>query len=290
MNDTTFTQNRELSWLEFNKRVLEEAKDPKVPILERFKFLSIYDTNLEEFFMVRVGSLTDLSKLKKQHIDNKSNMGPSEQLDAISQKLIPMYDDKDKVFFSLAEELRKEGINLSTYKNLSDRDKESCKIYFDTNIEPILSFQVIDRVHPLPRIANLSLSIIYNLEKEKDKKSKELCGIIYVPEKLDRFVRISENTYVFLEDIIKECGKDVFEGYKVKDFYTIGLTRNTDISYDDDDYEVDQDFRAYMKSKLKKIKRLQVVRLEVDEYLNKEETEFLCKNFEIEEKSIFFFI
>lgn len=288
MMDITFTQNRELSWLEFNKRVLEEAKDPNVPILERLKFLSIYDTNLEEFFMVRVGSLTDLSKLKKQHIDNKSNMSPNEQLDAIFQKLIPMYRDKDEVFFSLQAELRKEGINLSEFENLSDRDRESLKIYFDTNIEPILSFQVIDRVHPLPRIANLSLSIIYDLEKEKDKKSNEVCGIIYVPEKLDRFVRISENTYVFLEDIIKHLGKDVFEGYKVKNSYIIGLTRNTDISYDDDDYEVDQDFRAYMKSKLKKRKRLQVVRLEVDENLSQKEIEFLCKNFEIEEKSIFY--
>ena len=288
MMDITFTQNRELSWLEFNKRVLEEAKDPNVPILERLKFLSIYDTNLEEFFMVRVGSLTDLSKLKKQHIDNKSNMSPNEQLDAIFQKLIPMYRDKDEVFFSLQAELRKEGINLSKFENLSDRDRESLKIYFDTNIEPILSFQVIDRVHPLPRIANLSLSIIYDLEKEKDKKSNEVCGIIYVPEKLDRFVRISENTYVFLEDIIKHLGKDVFEGYKVKNSYIIGLTRNTDISYDDDDYEVDQDFRAYMKSKLKKRKRLQVVRLEVDENLSQKEIEFLCKNFEIEEKSIFY--
>lgn len=155
-----FTQNRELSWLDFNKRVIEEAKDRTVPVLERLKFLSIYDTNLEEFFMVRVGSLTDLSKLKKQAIDNKSNMTPTEQIRAILDKLIPMYEEKDKIYENLLEDLTEVGINIQKVSDLDEKDLSLCQVYFDTKIEPILSFQIIDRVHPLPRLANLSLSVI----------------------------------------------------------------------------------------------------------------------------------
>lgn len=117
-----FTQNRELSWLDFNKRVIEEAKDRTVPILERLKFLSIYDTNLEEFFMVRVGSLTDLSKLKKQAIDNKSNMTPTEQIRAILDKLIPMYEEKDNIYENLLEDLTEVGINIQKVSDLDEKD------------------------------------------------------------------------------------------------------------------------------------------------------------------------
>ena len=176
-----YTQNRELSWLDFNKRVLEETTDETVPVLERLKFLSIYDTNLEEFFMVRIGSLTDLSKLKKQPIDSKSNMTASEQIEASLNKLVPMYEKKDQIYFDLVKDLADVGINIQKVSDLDDRAKSFCKFYFDTKIEPILSFQIIDRVHPLPRLANLSLSVVFDLVKKKSKSSnpKEIIGIIY---------------------------------------------------------------------------------------------------------------
>lgn len=284
-----YTQNRELSWLDFNKRVIEEAMDKTVPVLERLKFLSIYDTNLEEFFMVRIGSLTDLSKLKKQPIDNKSNMTPIEQIDASLEKLVPMYERKDQIYLDLIEDLAKEGINIRKVTDLDEKGRDFCQVYFDTKIEPILSFQIIDRVHPLPRLANLSLSVVFDLSKKKSKSSspKEIIGIIYLPERLKRYVMISDRTYVFLEDIIKECGAEVFEGYKAENAFVMSLTRNADISYDDDDYDVEEDFRTYMKGKLKKRNRLKPVRLEVDSPLVAEDKEFLCKNFELSEKSIF---
>lgn len=284
-----YTQNRELSWLDFNKRVIEEAEDRTVPILERLKFLSIYDTNLEEFFMVRVGSLTDLSILKKQAIDNKSNMTPSQQIDAILSKLQPMYEKKDKIYEDLLGDLRQIGINIRKVSELDDKELRLCQIYFDTKIEPILSFQIIDRVHPLPRLANLSLSVIFDLAIKKNKNQEDagIIGIIYVPERLNRYVRISDKTYVMLEDIIKTCGHKVFEGYKAKNAFAMSLTRNADINFDDDDYEVEEDFRSYMKAKLKKRQRLSPVRVEVDEELTTEDKEFLCKNFDINEKSIF---
>lgn len=284
-----FTQNRELSWLDFNKRVIEEAMDPTVPVLERLKFLSIYDTNLEEFFMVRIGSLTDISKLKKQPIDNKSGLNPIEQIEASLDKLVPMYERKDQIYFELLGDLADNGINIQKVANLDQRDKDFCQVYFDTKIEPILSFQIIDRVHPLPRLANLSLSVVFDLVKKKSKSQnpKEIIGIVYLPERLNRYVMISDRTYVLLEDIIKECGADVFEGYKVENAFVMSLTRNADISYDDDDYDVEEDFRTYMKGKLKKRKRLQPVRLEVDSPLDEEDKEFLIKNFGLNAKSIF---
>ena len=284
-----FTQNRELSWLDFNKRVIEEAMDPTVPVLERLKFLSIYDTNLEEFFMVRIGSLTDISKLKKQPIDNKSGLTPIEQIEASLDKLVPMYERKDQIYFELLGDLADNGINIQKVSNLDQRDKDFCQVYFDTKIEPILSFQIIDRVHPLPRLANLSLSVVFDLVKKKSKSQnpKEIIGIVYLPERLNRYVMISDRTYVLLEDIIKECGADVFEGYKVENAFVMSLTRNADISYDDDDYDVEEDFRTYMKGKLKKRKRLQPVRLEVDSPLDEEDKEFLIKNFGLNAKSIF---
>ena len=284
-----FTQNRELSWLDFNKRVIEEAMDPTVPVLERLKFLSIYDTNLEEFFMVRIGSLTDISKLKKQPIDNKSGLTPIEQIEASLDKLVPMYERKDQIYFELLGDLADNGINIQKVANLDQRDKDFCQVYFDTKIEPILSFQIIDRVHPLPRLANLSLSVVFDLVKKKSKSQnqKEIIGIVYLPERLNRYVMISDRTYVLLEDIIKECGADVFEGYNVESAFVMSLTRNADISYDDDDYDVEEDFRTYMKGKLKKRKRLQPVRLEVDSPLDEEDKEFLIKNFGLNAKSIF---
>lgn len=284
-----YTQNRELSWLEFNKRVIEEAMDNTVPVLERLKFLSIYDTNLEEFFMVRIGSLTDLSKLKKQPIDKKSGMSASEQIDACLTKLGPMYEKKDQIYFDLVNDLADVGINIQKFSDLDEKSKDFCQAYFDTKIEPILSFQIIDRVHPLPRLANLSMSVVFDLVKKKSKssKQKEIIGIIYLPERLNRWVMVADRTYVLLEDIIKEFGAELFEGYKVQNAFVMSLTRNADISYDDDDYDVEEDFRTYMKGKLKKRKRLKPVRLEVDSPLDIEDKEFLCKNFELNDKSIF---
>ena len=284
-----FTQNRELSWLDFNKRVIEEATDETVPVLERLKFLSIYDTNLEEFFMVRIGSLTDLSKLKKQPIDSKSKMTAKEQIDACLDKLVPMYARKDQIYFDLVGDLADNGINIQKVSSLDEKARDFCQTYFDTKIEPILSFQIIDRVHPLPRLANLSLSVVFDLVKKKSKATnpKEIIGIVYLPERLNRYVMISDRTYVLLEDIIKEFGADLFEGYKAESAFVMSLTRNTDISYDDDDYEVEEDFRTYMKGKLKKRKRQQPVRLEVNSLLDDEDKEFLCKKFAISEKSIF---
>ncbi|WP_044567473.1 RNA degradosome polyphosphate kinase [Anaerococcus provencensis] len=286
MTDISFTQNRELSWLQFDQRVLEEANDKSVPLLERLRFFSIFDTNLEEFFMVRVGSLTDFKNLKKKPVDNKSGMTSDEQIDAILKECIDLYRKKDQVYNQLVDDLKVNGINLLKVSELSEKDKKYVEYYFNTKIEPILNFQIVDRVHPFPRLPNLALSVLFSLRKHNDKVSDRV-GLIQVPDRIKRYLKINDTTFVFVEDIIKEYGYQVFEGYTVENKYIISLTRNTDIAYDDDDFDIDQDFRSYMKTQLKKRKRLHPVRLEVDQDLSEESIEFLKAQFDLDEKNIF---
>lgn len=286
MNDVSFTQNRELSWLKFNDRVLEEAADKSVPLLERLKFLSIFDTNLEEFFMVRVGSLTDLSKLSKKAIDSKSNLTPKEQLDKILAYLPKSYARKDEVYFDILEDMKKAGLFISKFSDLDEKDRLACKNYFDTKIEPILNFQLIDRTHPFPRLPNLSIVIIFDLVSQ-EKKKKEKIGIIYLPDRIDRYLKLADNHFVLIEDIIEVFAYNLFYKYQIERSYAISLTRNADINYNDDDYEVDQDFRDYMKGKLKKRKRLQPVRVEVDRPLSETSLKFLTKQFNLSKEAIF---
>ena len=286
MKDVSFTQNRELSWLKFNDRVLEEAADKSVPLLERLKFLSIFDTNLEEFFMVRIGSLTDLSGLSKQAIDSKSGLSPKEQIDKVLEILPKSYAKKDEVYFDILEDLKREGVRISKISELNEKDLISCKNYFDSKIEPILNFQLIDRTHPFPRLANLSIVIIFDLIAS-DKKRKDKIGIIYLPDRLPRYLKLSDNHFVLLEDIIENFAGELFYKYKIEKSYALSLTRNADINFNDDDYEVEQDFRDYMMGKLRKRKRLQPVRVEVDRDLDDDSIKFLTKQFKLGKESIF---
>lgn len=286
--DISFTQNRELSWLKFNERVLDEADEKDVELFERLKFLSIFDTNLEEFFMVRVGSLEDLSRLKKKAVDNKSNMTPEDQLLAIMKECKRLYQKKDSVYTRIINDFKSEGINIEKVSNLDQKDYETVRFFFDNKIEPILNFQVVDRVRPFPRLSNLSINVIFNLVRQREnKKNKNYFGIIYVPDKIDRYLKVSQTTIVLLEDIIKEFGENVFENYKCISKHIMSVTRNADISYDDDDYDVDLDYRSYMKDVLKRRKRLQPVRLELDEEVEDEVFELLLEKLQLKRENVF---
>lgn len=286
--DISFTQNRELSWLKFNERVLDEADEKDVELFERLKFLSIFDTNLEEFFMVRVGSLEDLSRLKKKAVDNKSNMTPEDQLLAIMKECKRLYQKKDSVYTRIINDFKSEGISIEKVSNLDKKDYETVRFFFDNKIEPILNFQVVDRVRPFPRLSNLSINVIFNLVRQREnKKDKNYFGIIYVPDKIDRYLKISQTTIVLLEDIIKEFGENVFENYKCISKHIMSVTRNADISYDDDDYDVDLDYRSYMKDVLKRRKRLQPVRLELDEEVEDEVFDLLLEKLALKRENVF---
>ncbi|WP_311370673.1 RNA degradosome polyphosphate kinase [Anaerococcus hydrogenalis] len=286
--DISFTQNRELSWLKFNERVLDEADEKDVELFERLKFLSIFDTNLEEFFMVRVGSLEDLSRLKKKAVDNKSNMTPEDQLLAIMKECKRLYQKKDSVYTSIINDFKSEGINIEKVSNLDKKDYETVKFFFDSKIEPILNFQVVDRVRPFPRLPNLSINVIFNLIRQREnKKDKNYFGIIYVPDKIDRYLKVSQTTIVLLEDIIREFGENVFDNYNCISKHIMSVTRNADISYDDDDYDVDLDYRSYMKDVLKRRKRLQPVRLELDEEIEDEVFDLLLEKLPLKRENVF---
>lgn len=179
MYDISFTQNRELSWLKFNERVLEEASEKNVELFERLKFFSIFDTNFEEFFMVRVGSLTDINDMKKKVIDNKSLMNAQEQLDCIMDESKKLYEKKDSVYEDLKQDLKKENVNICRVADLDDKEKRLVYYYFNSTIAPILSFQIVDRVHPFPQIPNLAIVVLFQLTSQS-KSKKQFMGLIQI--------------------------------------------------------------------------------------------------------------
>lgn len=286
MHDISFTQNRELSWLLFNERVLEEAQDGRVPLLERLKFLSIFDSNLDEFFMVRVGSLTDLSMLNKRVIDNKSEMDQDEQLAAIMEQVKVLYQKKDYVFKDLRDQCRSRGFYAVESEELTEHEERNLRAYFENTVSPYLSYQIVDLTHPFPRIPNLGIVILYRLRK-KESDDGNCIGIIQVPPNLKRAIRLDKNKYILLEKVIEKYGAVLFESYHVEETYTMSLTRNADIAWDDEDYEFAEDYRSHMKKMLKKRKRLMPVRLELDRLPPKDVLDSLLKNLSLDPSRVF---
>ena len=259
--ELSYTQNRELSWLKFNQRVLEEATDPSVPLLERFKFLAIFSSNLDEFFMVRVGSLFDLSIMTPKERDNKSGKIPSEQLEDIFKAVKPLIEYRDIVYSAIMEELRGYGIADTTYDELTKSEKKFVENYYKLFIAPILSPQIIDISHPFPHLKNKALYTAVLLKKGQ----KELLGIIGVPETAEPIIRIEgTGKYIRTEEVISSHIKDYFVGYKPVCHSVISVTRNADISMDEEKFDEDNyDFRSHMSALLKKRDRLAPVRLEI---------------------------
>lgn len=191
MNDKKFeyTQNRELSWLKFNERVLEEAEDKEVPLLERLMFVSIFINNLDEFFMVRVGSLFDLSILHENKIDNRSGMTPSEQLNSIYEEVKPLYRKKEKIYYEIENNLKSYGISSVSINELNNTERDYVKQYFKHQILPILSPQIIDTHHPFPHLLNKVINIVTILKS----KGKSVFGIIPVPSTVPNIIFLPES-------------------------------------------------------------------------------------------------
>ena len=287
MKDVVFKQNREVSWLKFNERILEEADDPTIPILERLKFVSIYATNLDEFFMVRVGSLLDKSLYTPNAIDNKSGMSPRDQLDTIykiTRRLNTKYDNSYK---GVEAVLRTKKIFSLDYNELDNSEKKYVENYFMDSIYPILSPQIVDPHHPFPHLKNKSCYIACLLKKPD--KNKKIYGIVPVPENIPDYIFLSGkgHRYIHTDTIVVEFIDDLFDGYKMVEKSLISVTRNADINPEDDPLNEDHDFRMQMKKMLHLRKRLAVVRLETRNKLGKDLTKYLCKELEIEEYQIY---
>lgn len=261
--DTSYTQNRELSWLRFNERVLAEAADATVPLFERLKFAAIFTSNLDEFFMIRVGSLFDLSLLKQVHIDNKTGMTPEEQLRAIYDAVAPLYKRRDKVMEEIEEQLRLHDITRVQPRDLIESEQRYIENYYRNTIRPVLSPQIVDQSHPFPHLINKARYVAVRFHGKG--KEKEQFGLIPVPDALPRVIFLpgASVRYILLEQVLLSYTEDVFSMYTVSDKAVICVTRNADINPDDENFEVDDDYRHHMKRVIKKRARLACVRLEL---------------------------
>ena len=282
-----YTQNRELSWLRFNQRVLEEAQDESVPLLERMKFVSIFTSNLEEFFMIRVGSLYDMAEADNKKVDSKSGMTPKEQLDAIYTAVAPLYKERDKTYAEIKKQLAAYGICALNMKELENPEKKYLKKYFKEQILPILSPQIVDANHPFPHLLNNQIYVVANLRQQG--VGGAMMGIVPVPEFVSDIVVLPGHDvrYVRMEKVIMEYMELVFEQYQVSDKNYIRVTRNADVSPDDEAFADNGDFRYIMRETLHKRRRMAVVRLEVASPLEKEMEKYLCEKFKITQKCIF---
>lgn len=286
-----WTTNRELSWLKFNERVLEEANCDQTPLYERLKFLSIFTSNLDEFYMVRVGSLYDLSLVEADAIDNKSGMTPSQQLDAIFHESIRLYQKKDETYHRITVALRNHNICQIKYKDLTDSQKKHVDKYFKASILPLLSPQIIDNSHPFPHLINKLNYIAVSLENHNQSKEnrKITLGIIPVPNALGRFVFLPEceTHFMLMEDLILEFADEIFKMYSILEKTIICVTRNADIDTDEGLVDVDVDFRQHMKKILKKRARLAPVRLEIQNKISKQLNNYLCGKLNIKSEQVF---
>ena len=280
-----YTQNRELSWLKFNQRVLEEAKDSSVPLLERMKFVSIFTSNLDEFFMIRVGSLYDMSLTDNSTIDSRSGMNPKEQLDAIFAAVAPLYKERDKTYSEIKKLLNPYGVCGLSIKELEQQEKKYVKKYFKDQILPILSPQIVDANHPFPHLLNKELYVIASLKQN----GTSIIGIVPVPQFVSDILYLPGHDirYIRMEKVIMEYLDVVFDKYEVSNKNYICVTRNADVSPDDEALEINDDFRLLMQETLHKRRRMAVVRMETAEPLDKELEKYFCDKFKITPAQIY---
>ena len=287
--DFSYTQNRELSWLRFDNRVLDEAFDESVPLFERLKFVSIFESNLDEFLMVRVGGLSDLAELKKQPVDNKSNMTASEQVDAVMAELPGLLTRWESIFKSIEGKLDTLGVHRARIDSLTPEEHTFVTRYFQAYVSPVISPLVIDPRHPFPNLRNGALYLACGLDGVTDEES--LLGLIEIPASMNRVVEIPSPTgtysYILLEDVILACLDCCFGSYKPLDRALIRVTRNADIDPDGEGVEEDEDYRQHMKRILKKRLRLQPVVLAVSGSLEKATLKTIRKALELSRRSVF---
>ena len=283
-----YTQNRELSWLRFNQRVLEEAADLNTPLLERLKFIAIFSSNLDEFFMVRVGSLFDVSLISPDEVDNKSGLTSAEQLNKIYTVIPSLIEQKKQLYNMVERDLQKEDILDLCYDQLENDEKKYVNKFFKTEVSPIISPMIIGSHHPFPHLNNKCLYIASYL---KDKKGKTSIGLISIPESLPAYIVINNAPLKFIrmENIILGLAPSLFGSYQAEETCIISVTRNADISFDDDKFDDrEEDFRTHMMKLLKKRNHLSVVRLEINQKISETFLNTLSSLIHVEKRQIYF--
>ena len=289
MSTHIYTQNRELSWLAFNERVLAEAADESVPLLERLKFASIFTSNLDEFFMIRVGSLFDLMGVEPDRRDSRSGMTPEEQLHAIYDAVRPLYREREAVCLGLERLLRRYDICRLEWKELTGSEKKYCQRYFHSEVEPIISPQIVDTHHPFPHLKNNVLHIGAWVKY----RSRDVFGVIPMPEALPGvlFLPCDEGLrYIHMEELLLHHAGDIFANYDVRAKCVFRVTRNADINPEDEAFDMDEndDFRKKMRKALRQRTRLAPVRLELSERISGDFLEYLKKRLPVTDEQVFF--
>lgn len=285
MADTIY-MNRELSWLKFNERVLEEAENPENPLCERLTFASIYQSNLDEFYMVRVGSLVDQMLLAKDIRENKTNMTPEEQLDAILARTKKLNRKRDGVYEEIMENLEQYGVHMLNFHKIEKEDRNYLERYFEAEVAPVISPSIVGKRQPFPFLRNKEIYAVVVLET---KKGKEKLGIIPCSSTgIQRLIPVpgKTGTYMLSEELILHFVSKIFKGYHIKAKSLLRITRNADIDADAL-YDEDLDYREFMVELIKARKKLAPIRLELSREMDGDVVETLCEYLEVDKNYVF---
>lgn len=278
-------ENRELSWLKFNERVLEEAQDKRVPLLERLNFAAIFQSNLDEFFMVRVGSLYDQMLVNPKKKDNKTQMTAKKQLSAIFDKVNELEPMKDIAYKNIMLELMEHGVEQVNFRSASIEEQKYLEAYFKKEIKPLISPLIIDKKTPFPFLNNKQIYCALQIQSKSNIK----IGIIPASGQFNRVILLNGGKrFILAEDLILHYAPNVFKNYKIIDKTLFRITRNADITVEEGLYDHDLDFREVMEELCKKRKKLHPVRLQLSETFSQPALEFLCKKLELNEEHIFY--
>lgn len=285
MADTIY-MNRELSWLKFNERVLEEAENPENPLCERLTFASIYQSNLDEFYMVRVGSLVDQMLLAKDIRENKTNMTPKEQLDAILARTKKLNRKRDVVYEEIMESLEEYGVHMLNFHKIEKEDRNYLERYFEAEVAPVISPSIVGKRQPFPFLRNKEIYAVVVLET---KRGKEKLGIIPCSSAgIQRLIPVpgKTGTYMLSEELILHFVSKIFKGYHIKAKSLLRITRNADIDADAL-YDEDLDYREFMVELIKARKKLAPIRLELSREMDGDVVETLCDYLEVDKNFVF---
>ena len=278
--------NRELSWLKFNERVLEEAENPEVPLCERMTFVTIYQSNLDEFFRVRVGSLQDQMLISTEIRENKTKMTSAEQIRAIIKEVKKLNQRKDKAYEKLMKKIEEYGITLINHASAKSEEKKFLEKYFMKEIMPLSSPTIVGKRQPFPFLKNGEIYAVVVLET---RNKKERIGIIPCSNNmLTRMVELpgGKGRYMLIEDLILHYIGKVFKGYKVKGKSLLKVVRNADIDADAA-YDEDLDYREFMEDLMKQRKKLSPVRIDLSREMDETVVDALCRYLDVTPDRVF---
>lgn len=286
MNNKCY-DNREMSWLKFNKRVLQLAEDVNTPLCERMSFAGIFESNLDEFYMVRVGSLYDQTFIEKLKKENKTGMTAKEQLSCIFEKTRTLLLQKDKIYVDLMKEIKKEGVSLITFKDIDKDDSKYLEKYYKRYIKPLLSPQVVGKKSPFPFLNNKE---IYAVALLQTKSTEKLCIVPCSNGVFERLIPLpsDKNKFMLVEELILHFMSDIFEKYTIKSKALIRIIRNADIDIDEDFYDEDISYRESMEKLLKVRKKLCPVKMEYSRHLDEKVIKVLCKELKLKKEQVFY--